>query len=83
MSSPLKLNRETLRRLDARDLGDLNAGAVGAARTETCVPNTQATICDNGTCGTQPSVTLCDNGTCGTQTIKTSITRPTTGVATV
>ncbi len=80
MSSRLKLNRETLRRLDARDLGLLPAaGAPATARTQACAPNTQATFCDNGTCGTQPSVTLCDQGTCGTETIKTSITRPTTG----
>lgn len=80
MSSRLKLNRETLRRLDGRDLGLLPAaGAVGTARTQACVPNTLATVCDMGTCGTQPSVTLCDHGTCGTETIKTSITRPTTG----
>ena len=79
MSSRLQLNRETLRRLDARDLGLLPAAGAQAIRTPGCQLNTQATFCDNATCGTTPSVTLCDHGTCGTETIKTSITRPTTG----
>jgi hypothetical protein len=76
MPSRLTLNRETLRRLEHRDLLTVPGGAA-QPRSLGCAVLTAATICDNGTCTTQPSVTLCDNGTCGTQTITTSITNNT------
>ena len=59
MAHQLKLNRETLRRLDGADLVTLRGGVVN---TYTCPPPT-VTLCDNGTCGTQTIKTSITGGT--------------------